>query len=85
MKMGYKPSFLRDFKRLEPALQDAAREKIELFKDKNNHEKLKVHKLRGRLKDYYSFSISYSHRIVFQYEANDFVVFLGVGDHDIYK
>ena len=60
-------------------------ERINLFKDVENHKKLKVHKLKGRLADVYSFSITYSHRVVFSYESKDAVVFLAVGNHDIYK
>ena len=81
----YKPSFVREFKKLPEGLQVEVFEKIELFRNKENHEKLKVHKLKGKLKDYYSFSVSYSHRIVFAYEKKTEVVFLGIGDHDVYK
>jgi len=85
MIIRYKPSFVRDFKRLPSAVQEEAFDKIELFKDTNNHEKLKVHKLKGRLRDFYSFSVTYSHRIVFGYEAKNEVVCIAIGDHDIYK
>lgn len=85
MLVLYKPSFVRSFKKLPKELQEEALEKIEFFKEIKNHKKLKVHKLKGRLKDFYSFSVTYSHRIVFQYESKDKVVFLAIDDHDIYK
>jgi addiction module RelE/StbE family toxin len=85
MNILYKPSFLRDFKKLPKDIQEEAFEKIELFKSTENHDKLKVHKLKGRLSSYYSFSVNYSHRIVFTYEDRQTIVFLGIGDHDIYK
>lgn len=85
MVIRYKPSFVRDFKKLPIELQEEALEKIDLFKDVENHKKLKVHKLKGRLASIYSFSVIYSHRIVFSYESKDTVVFLAVGTHDIYK
>ena len=85
MEIYYKPSFLREFKKLPIELQEEVIDRIELFKDKENHKKLKVHKLKGRLKDFYSFSASYSHRIIFSYESKAKVVLLGIGDHDIYK
>jgi len=85
MNILYKPSFLRDFKKLPKEIQEEAFEKIELFRNKTNHDKLKVHKLKGRLSDYHSFSITYSHRIVFAYEDKQTAVFFGIGDHDIYK
>ena len=84
MIINYKPSFIREFKRLPAGLQEEALERIELFKDAENHKKLKVHKLKGRLDDLYSFSVTYSHRIVFNYESKKEVVFLAIGDHGVY-
>lgn len=71
--------------KLEKDLVDEVFEKIELFKDKKNHKILKVHKLHGRLAGCFSFSINYDHRIVFEYESDDSVIFLEIGDHDLYK
>jgi len=85
LTIGYKPTFLRDFKKLPAELQADAKDKIELFKNTDNYKKLKVHKLKGKLKTYYSFSISYSHRVVFEYQNKQTVTFLAVGDHDVYR
>lgn len=85
MEIKYKPSFLRDFKRLPVEIQEEAKERIVSFTNTSNHKKLKVHKLKGKLKDYYSFSVTYSHRIVFQYETKKSIVFIAIGDHDVYK
>lgn len=85
MLISYKPSFVREFKKLPVELQEEALERIELFKDVENHKKLKVHKLKGRLKNFHSFSVTYSHRIVFSYESKEEVVFIAIGDHDVYK
>ena len=85
MIVRFKPSFVREFKKLPVELREEVLVRIELFKDKKNHESLKVHKLKGRLKEYHSFSVTYSHRIVFMYEQQDTVVFLAIGDHSKYK
>jgi mRNA-degrading endonuclease YafQ of YafQ-DinJ toxin-antitoxin module len=85
MLIGYKPSFVREFKRLPAELQEEALERIDLFRKIENHKKLKVHKLKGRLKDFHSFSVTYSHRIVFSFESKNEVVFLAIGDHNVYK
>lgn len=85
MVINFKPSFVREFKKLPSELQEEVLERIELFKKVANHKKLKVHKLKGRLSDFYSFSVTYSHRIVFSYESKTEVVFLAIGDHDVYK
>jgi mRNA-degrading endonuclease YafQ of YafQ-DinJ toxin-antitoxin module len=85
MEIHYKPSFLRDFKKLSRQAQLDAKEKIALFRDTKNHEQLQVHKLRDRLKECYSFSVTYSHRIVFTYKDKSTIIFLPIGDHDVYK
>ncbi|MEI8270285.1 MAG: type II toxin-antitoxin system RelE/ParE family toxin [bacterium] len=85
MEILYKPTFIRHFNKLEELLQDEVLEKIELLKDKKNHKQLKVHKLTGKLKDFNSFSVNYTYRIVFFYENKKRVVFLAIGDHDVYK
>lgn len=81
----YLPVFLKRFKKLEPDLREEVIEKIELFKDSQNHERLKVHKLQGVLAGRYSFSVNYKVRIVFTRVSNREVAFLDIGDHDIYK
>ena len=85
MIIRYKPSFVREFNKLPADLQEEALERIDLFKDVANHKKLKVHKLKGRLADLYSFSVTYSHRIVFNFDSKTAVVFLAIGSHEIYK
>ena len=85
MKVGYKPSFVKQYSGLELALKEEIKEKIEAFKNKANHKQLKVHKLKGRLSDYYSFSVNYKYRIIFIYLSPKEAVLLTVGDHAIYK
>jgi len=85
MIISYKPSFVRELKKMPTELQEEVLERIELFKNEENHKKLKVHKLKGRLGDYYSFSVTYSHRIVFGYESKTEVVFIAIGDHGVYR
>ncbi len=85
MEVCFKPTFVRQFKILEEDLQEEVIEKIELFKNLKKHEQLKVHKLKGRLKDRYSFSVNYKIRIVFQYLSKGKVVLLAIGSHDVYK
>ena len=85
MRITYKPTFVKSFKKLETSLQEEAFDKIELFKNESNHQQLKVHKLKGRLKDYYSFSINYKYRIVFLYSGPDEADFKDISSHDVYK
>ena len=85
MDVFFKPSFVRQYKALELELQREIKEKIASFKDRRNHRRSKVHKLKGRLAGRYSFSVNYRYRIVFSYLARSRVVLLAAGDHEVYK
>ncbi len=85
MQVKYKPSFLREFKKLPLDIQIEAKEKIGLFQIEAHHERLKVHKLKGKLQAFYSFSVTYSHRVVFYYQADGSAVLVSIGTHDVYR
>lgn len=87
MEVSFAPSFFRAMKTLPTELQEEVFEKIDLFRDVVNHKALKVHKLHGKLKGCYSFSVSYNIRVVFEYllTKQKEALLLAVGDHDIYK
>ncbi|MFT5036615.1 MAG: plasmid maintenance system killer protein [Candidatus Azotimanducaceae bacterium] len=85
IKVIYMPSFIRELQKLESDVQTETAQKVKLFEDSDNHKQLRVHKLKGRLKNKYSFSVTYSHRIVFLWEDKKTAVFLSIGDHDVYK
>lgn len=85
MQIIYSPKFIRQFNKLPSDLQEEVLEKVELFKNVNNHKILKVHKLGGRLRKYHGFWIDFHNRVVFDYMSGDKVAFLSVGDHEIYR
>ncbi len=85
MKIALTPQFRRMFKKLEESLQHEVLEKISFLESDTNLEQLHIHKLKGRLKDRYSFSVNYKTRIVFCYLSKDEVVLLAIGNHDIYQ
>lgn len=85
MHVTYLPKFIKKFNTLPQQLQDEVVEKIELFKDSKNHESLRVHKLHGRFKDCYSFSVNYKYRIIFTWTSDTEASLLAIGDHSIYE
>ena len=82
--ISYAPYFARRYKKLPKGLQEDILEKIELLKDVRNHEKLKVHKLHGRLAKTFAFSVSYELRIIFMYENTKSIIILSFWDHAMY-
>ncbi|MBI3627039.1 type II toxin-antitoxin system YoeB family toxin [Candidatus Uhrbacteria bacterium] len=61
------------------------KENEKIFRKNPFDPSLKTHKLKGKFKDFWSFSIGYKYRIVFEFSADGFVYFLSAGDHDIYQ
>jgi len=58
-------------------------DRLSFFKEDIFDKRLKTHRLKGNLKDYYAFSISYSDRIVFKILKDNSVYFIDIGSHDI--
>ena len=86
MQIIYSPKFAKEYKKLSSRIKNIA-EKQEIFFRKNPfHPQLKTHKLHGKLKGFYSFSIGYAYRIIFEFKnKRQTVYFHSVGNHDIYK
>ncbi|MEA1937124.1 MAG: type II toxin-antitoxin system mRNA interferase toxin, RelE/StbE family [Patescibacteria group bacterium] len=87
-KIVFDASFERDFKKYKKRLSDKKierlKEKLLIFKKDPFNQKLKTHKLKGNLKNYWSFSVSYFDRILFRFLDNETVFFIDIGNHDIY-
>ncbi|MDO8579503.1 MAG: hypothetical protein Q7R72_01365 [bacterium] len=81
----YTHAFVRRFKKLERQITNEALKKINLFKDPDNHQNLKVHKLHGEMNDSFSFSVNHKIRIIFRYINNNEVVLTAIDDHTVYK
>ena len=83
--VSFKPSFVRQAKKLPPALREEVLEKIELFQKRSRHSEVRVHKLHGQLAGPSSFSVNYRYRVVFEWEGPASAVLLAVGDHAVYE
>ena len=84
IKIAFSSSFKRAFKRRIAG--DAEREnrfriKIESFKNNPFESSLKTHKLSGKLKDYWSFSVEYDVRIIFYFVDDENVLLIDIGSH----
>lgn len=85
LKIIFSEKFISQFESLHPKIQKLAEKKINMFKINHRHPSLKTHKLSGALDNYFSFSVDYQLRIVFEYGKKDIVHFLKIGSHDVYK
>lgn len=84
ISVGFTRAFVRKYNSLGEELRAEVREKLELFRDYQNHKQLKVHKLHGCLSGNFSFSVNYRTRVVFEYVGKNKIMCKDVGDHEIY-
>lgn len=84
-RIQYSTCFERAFAAMDKNDKKIIVERELVFRENCFDRRLKTHKLKGKLKDFWSFSITYSHRIMFEILEEGVVVFIDVGDHSIYK
>lgn len=76
---------MEDFSGLSKAIQRRAVKAEKLFRNNMLHPSLRLHKLHGRLSDFWSISVDRKFRIIFRYVEKDTILFIGVGTHAIYN
>lgn len=84
MTIYHSPRFEKSLFHLPALAQDRAELCEELFRTNPFDRKLRTHKLHGKMQGQWSFSIDRRHRILFEFDGDD-VIFLDVGDHDLYQ
>jgi addiction module RelE/StbE family toxin len=84
MYIYYTPNFKRQYKKLPGKIKDLAELQEKIFVANPFNPKLETHKLHGRFKDFWSFSIDSKCRIIFEFVKSNEAVFHYVGYHDIY-
>lgn len=85
MTISYTERFSKDYHKLPKNIKILAEKREDIFRNNPFNPSLKTHKLKGKLKKFYSFSISYQWRIVFHFKDKDTVVFHNVGTHEVYN
>lgn len=85
IQIEYSTNFIREFKKLSPSVKKQALKAEKIFKENQFSPKLKTHKLTGKLKGLWAFSVNYQDRIILEFAEEGKVVFYRIGSHDIYK
>ena len=75
--------FTRQYKRLPPEVKEIAEARERIFRADAIDPRLRTHKLSGRLKDLWAFSVTYDLRIVFEFLGADEVLFHSIGSHQV--
>jgi len=77
--------FDKHYKKLPKRINELAKEKEFIFRENPFDARLDTHKLHGKEKDTWAFSIIRAYRIKFIFLNGSHVLFLDVGTHEIYK
>lgn len=85
MKIKFAKKFVKQYEKADQKVKDAAKKKLELFRNNPSHPQLKNHPLTGRLADYRSINITGDWRALYsEYkdnEGNIVIVFEVIGTH----
>jgi len=84
MKISYSPKFEKEYKKLQDRIKLKAEKKEVVFRKNPFDKSLKTHKLSGKLKIFWLFSIDYKYRIIFEFIDENTVHFHLIGCHSIY-
>jgi mRNA-degrading endonuclease YafQ of YafQ-DinJ toxin-antitoxin module len=85
VEVSFSSAFKRVFKKRIKGNKDLEEKfwrKLEQFTVDPYDPSLKTHKLSGKLKEYWSFSIDYDERILFYFTEDEKAVFVDIGSHD---
>ncbi len=85
MEVAFSSAFARAFKKVvkgRKSLEDTFWAKVDIFLGDPYDKRLRTHKLTGKLRELWSFSVTYDVRVVFFFAESDKAVFVDIGDHD---
>jgi len=82
MRIHYKKTYVRAFKKLSKKLQIKVLQTIDLFSDEPYNRTLNRHKLSGKLKGFESINVTGDIRIIFYSKKNDTIIeVIDLGTH----
>lgn len=85
MAVSFSSAFKRAFKKRikgNTDLEEKFWTKLEIFTSNPYDASLKTHKLSGKLKGLWSFSVDYDARILFYFTEENDAIFVDIGSHD---
>jgi addiction module RelE/StbE family toxin len=85
MLIGKTPGFERSHRKrilINKELSKVFDEKLLLFEKEPYHPSLDTHKLSGKLKGFWAFTIAYDCRVIFDLVEPDKAMLIDVGKHD---
>lgn len=85
VKIKYTARFLKSVKKLERGIREKLERQDGLFRQNPFDPRLNTHKLHGRWKEYWAYSVDYHYRVIFIFEDAKTVMYYDIGPHPIYR
>lgn len=86
LQILYSSKFKKSLRRMPQFVKKTFFEREELFLINPFHPFLETHKLHGKYKDFWAFTIIGQYRILFKFiEKKKIIGFFNIGTHEIYK
>lgn len=84
MLIRHTSKFKKAYKKMPKMVKIKAEEREPIFQKNPFDARLDTHKLHGKYKEYWAFTVVGQHRIMFAFTGGDFVDFINIGTHEIY-
>jgi addiction module RelE/StbE family toxin len=84
IEVAFSSSFKRALKKriaIDPRMEARFWDKLETFRNNPFDPKLRTHKLSGKLKDLWSFTVEFDLRVVFHFVDDQRAYFIDIGTH----
>lgn len=84
-KVLYSSRFEKSFGYLPLRIRELALKKDKLFREDPFHSSLETHKLSGKFKGTWAYSVNKDFRVHFYFLNEETVIYVNIGTHEIYK
>jgi mRNA-degrading endonuclease YafQ of YafQ-DinJ toxin-antitoxin module len=85
LRIRVTPHFTRAFQKLPRSVQEAAVKRDQWFRVDAFDARLKTHSLTGKLKRLWAYSVTYHHRLLFEFLTDTEVLYQDIGTHEVYR
>lgn len=85
MIIRFTSKFRKAYKKMPKMVKTKAEEREKIFRNNPFDSRLDTHKLHGKYKEYWVFTVVGQYRIMLVFSGKEFIDFINIGTHEIYK
>ena len=84
-EVRYTSKFKKAFQKMPSFVRGACIAREAMFRKDVFHPLLDTHKLKGKYRTFWSFTVIGQYRVMFAFLSDEIVAFVNIGTHSIYK